>query len=70
MLIIDTSVPRNAWPMGRIVEVMRDKKGLVRMGRVQTRTNVLLRPVDKLCTLLEVDTECGLVDSKPTPCDA
>ncbi|XP_070570536.1 uncharacterized protein [Ptychodera flava] len=55
VLIVDNTAPRNSWSMGRITEVMKDKKGLVRFAEVKTRTTTLRRPVDKLCVLLEAD---------------
>ncbi|XP_070535105.1 uncharacterized protein [Ptychodera flava] len=53
VLIVDNTAPRNSWSMGRITEVMKDKKGLVRFAEVKTRATTLRRPVDKLCVLLE-----------------
>ncbi|XP_070550118.1 uncharacterized protein [Ptychodera flava] len=55
VLIIDNTAPRNSWSMGRITEVMKDKKGLVRFAEVKTRASTLRRPMDKLCVLLEAD---------------
>ncbi|XP_070578819.1 uncharacterized protein [Ptychodera flava] len=55
VLIVDNTAPRNSWSMGRITEVMKDKKGLVRFAEVKTRATTLRRPVDKLCVLLEAD---------------
>ena len=44
---------RNSWPLGRVVEVFADKKGLVRRTRVKVKGAVLERPIDKLCLLIE-----------------
>jgi hypothetical protein len=55
VLVVDPCAPRNSWPMGIVVETMPDKAGLVRQVKVKTKTNVLIRPVDKLCLLLEAD---------------
>ncbi|XP_006812905.1 uncharacterized protein LOC102809325 [Saccoglossus kowalevskii] len=66
VLVINNSVPRNIWPMGKVVEVMKDRRGLVRMVKVKTKTNVYLRPVDKLCLLLESDDADGGFDG-PKP---
>ena len=52
MLIAD-SVPRSAWTLGRVLSVTKDSKGVVRMAQVKTKTNTLLRPIDKLCLILE-----------------
>ena len=42
---------RNSWPLGKVVEVFPDKKGLVR--RVKVKSSVLERSVDKLCLIVE-----------------
>jgi hypothetical protein len=46
----------NTWSMGKVVKVVVDKKGLVRRVQVQTRSNILERPIDKLVLLLEADS--------------
>ena len=53
VLIIDDSAPRNSWPMGLVQAVFMDKQGHVRSVRVKTKTAVLVRPITKLCLLLE-----------------
>lgn len=55
VLIVDANAPRNSWPMGLVLATIPDKSGLVRQVKVKTSTNVLIRPVDKLCVLLEMD---------------
>lgn len=52
VLILD-DMPRNSWGLGRVVECIQDKHGLVRMVDVRIRSGVLRRPIDKLCLLLE-----------------
>ena len=54
VMIVDSS-PRNSWTLGRVLEVSKDTKGLVRVVRVKTPTTVLQRPVHKLCLILESD---------------
>ena len=54
VLIVDQS-PRNAWSLGRVVEIVKDKKGYAREAVVSTGSNNLRRPVHKLCMLLECD---------------
>ena len=44
---------RNLWPLGRVVEVFDDKKGLVRRTRVKVKGAVLKRPIDKSYLLIE-----------------
>ena len=52
VLLVDSSVPRNTWLMGKVVKVVADKKGLVRRFQVRTKSNILERPIDKLVLLL------------------
>jgi transposase InsO family protein len=54
VLIVD-SAPRSSWALGRVVEVEQDQHGLVRIAHVKTQTNVLRRPIHKLCMILEAD---------------
>ncbi len=54
VLIADYSAPCNSWMLGRVLETFPDKKGLVRSAQVQTKTNIMVRPVTKLCPLLEM----------------
>ena len=42
--------------MGRIIDTIPDKKGIVRRVRVKTKSTILQRPVTKLCLLLEADS--------------
>lgn len=56
ILVVDENATRNAWPLGRIVQVKSNKgDGLVRRVAVKTRNTVLERPVDKI-VLLEAFT--------------
>lgn len=55
VLIVDSNSPRNSWPMDIICETIPDCNGLVRQVKVKTATNILIRPVDKLCRILEGD---------------
>lgn len=48
---MDESAPRNSWSMGRVTRALPDSSGAVRRVSVQTKTNVLDRPVNKLCLL-------------------
>ncbi|XP_064629340.1 uncharacterized protein LOC135488626 [Lineus longissimus] len=54
IVLITDNTPRNQWPMGRIIQVDEDDKGLVRVVHVKTKTSVFVRPVTKVVTLLEV----------------
>ncbi|KAK5883663.1 hypothetical protein CesoFtcFv8_019965 [Champsocephalus esox] len=53
ILIVDDSAPRNSWVMGKVLKTMSDAKGAVRSVSVKTKTSVLVRPITKLCLLLE-----------------
>lgn len=53
VLIADTTAPRSAWLLGRVLQTNPDRKGLVCSAQVQTKTSVLDRPVTKLCLLQE-----------------
>ena len=44
---------RNSWPLGKVVEVFHDKKGLVRRAKVKVKSGTLERPIDKLCLMVE-----------------
>lgn len=54
VLLVDSSSPRNSWLMGRVVETLPDSSGMVRRVKIKTKTNILERPVNKLCLLEEV----------------
>ena len=47
--------PRNSWCLARVIEVITDNKGLVRVAKLKTVTTELKRPIHKLCTILESD---------------
>ena len=56
VLIVDDHAPRNSWLMGIVVETYNDRNGLVRSVKIKTKTTTLVRPVVKLCLLLEGET--------------
>ena len=53
VLVLERQLPRNEWPVGRVVEVRPGMDGLVRAARVRTKEGELLRPITKLCLLEE-----------------
>lgn len=55
VLLVDSSAPRNTWPMGKVMQVTMDKKGFVRRVKVKTKTSVFERPIDKLVLILEAE---------------
>ena len=65
VLVMDSQLPRNQWPLGRIVETNIDRHGLVRSVSVKVSrcrngnlkdfsTSVIDRPVSKLILLRSV----------------
>ena len=57
VLLVDESLGRGSWPLGRVVEVFPDRHGLVRKARIRTQLGEYLRPIHKLCLILESDTK-------------
>ncbi|KAJ8390516.1 hypothetical protein AAFF_G00103130 [Aldrovandia affinis] len=53
VLLVDSTSPRNSWLLGRVVETLPDSSGVVRRVKIKTKTNMLERPVSKLCLLEE-----------------
>nr|XP_039269020.1 uncharacterized protein LOC120344012 [Styela clava] len=53
VLLVDESIPRGRWTVGRVISTFPDKHGLVRSVLVRTGTNVVRRPITKLCRFLE-----------------
>ncbi|XP_055910668.1 uncharacterized protein LOC129945032 [Eupeodes corollae] len=50
-IIKSENFPPSAWALGRIKRLIEGKDGLVRSVEVQTATNQLTRPVQKICIL-------------------
>ncbi|XP_053968959.1 uncharacterized protein LOC128870369 [Anastrepha ludens] len=51
VVIADQDLPRNCWPKGRIVDVVKAKDGQVRSARVETKSGILHRPIAKVAVL-------------------
>jgi hypothetical protein len=51
VLLVDNTVSRNCWPLGRVVCVLPNRDGLVRRVRVKSKSSELERPIDKLILL-------------------
>ena len=60
VLTLDERTERGTWPMARVLEVERGADGLVRRARVKTEKGIYLRPVQKMCLLLENDCDGDL----------
>ncbi|XP_056099696.1 uncharacterized protein LOC130078198 [Rhinichthys klamathensis goyatoka] len=52
--IMDPSAPRGSWPLGKVVEVFPDSHGLVRSVKLKTKSNIIERPISKLCMVYGV----------------
>ena len=52
MLLVDLSLPRSQWSMGR---VLADAKGGARSVEIKTKSGTITRPYSKVC-LLEAET--------------
>ncbi|XP_028416322.1 uncharacterized protein LOC114540241 [Dendronephthya gigantea] len=57
VFIADDNVPRNTWPMGRIVDVFPGPDGRVRTIDVRSKNSVYRRPVAKVCLLEAADDQ-------------
>lgn len=53
-MMADSSAPRGSWMLERVLETFPDKRGLVRVVRLKTKTNIIDRPITKICLLNEV----------------
>ncbi|XP_052407932.1 uncharacterized protein LOC127953079 [Carassius gibelio] len=53
VMVADSTAPRGSWMLGRVLETLPDKRGLVRVVRLKTRTNIIERPITKICLLNE-----------------
>uniref|UniRef100_A0A182PWU9 DUF5641 domain-containing protein n=1 Tax=Anopheles epiroticus TaxID=199890 RepID=A0A182PWU9_9DIPT len=51
VLIADNNLPRNCWPKGRVIEVVRANDGQVRRASVQTTSGIIERPATKIAVL-------------------
>lgn len=53
VVLVDDSVPRGMWPLGRVEEALMGSDGLVRSVKIRTRNKVLQRPVTKVVKIIE-----------------
>lgn len=54
LFVADTAAPRNSWMLVKVLETFPDHKGLGRSAKIQTKLSVIIRPVTKLCLLIEM----------------
>jgi len=55
VIIMDSTAPRNSWPVGRVIQSFPDRRGFVRQVRIKTRSSCLDRPITKVCLLQEAE---------------
>lgn len=65
VLIKEDNMPPSKWHMGRIMEVMPSKDGIVRAAKVYTLTGSYLRPILKLALLLPAPEDTSTSDVSP-----
>ena len=53
VLVVDNTVPRSRWLLGRVTRVFPGEDLCVRTAEVKTKNSRLVRPVTKLCLLEE-----------------
>ncbi|XP_059062277.1 uncharacterized protein LOC131855080 [Achroia grisella] len=59
VLIVDSNLPRNTWPRGRVIAVFPGPDGVIRVADIQTKNGVLRRPTKRLVVL-----PTGVADSE------
>ena len=57
VLVMDESLLRGCWQLGRVVEVINGRGNLVRSEKVKTSKSEILRPIDRLCFLEQAKDE-------------
>ena len=55
VLLADEQTPRSVWPLGRVVEAIKGRDGLVRTVKVKTGSNLFVRPVSKVVLLERIE---------------
>ena len=59
VLVVDTSLPRNQWSLGRVLEGTEGDK---RSARIHTKRGDIIRPLAKLCLLEPVQSSTSSSD--------
>lgn len=57
VLLTDQNLPRGKWDLARIIETYPGHDGVVRNVKVQTKTGVYNRSVQRCCPILEANVE-------------
>lgn len=66
VVIVDSSLPRNCWPKGRVIAINTSKDGQVRSATVQTTSGIYDRPAVKLAVLDIMGNQSMLDQGPPT----
>ncbi|XP_074031073.1 uncharacterized protein [Leptinotarsa decemlineata] len=53
VVVVDDTLPRNMWPIGKIQKVHEGKDGKIRVVEVKTQTGIYKRLVAKICKLIK-----------------
>ena len=53
VLVVGQNSPRGEWPLARVAETFQGRDGQMRVARVEMGQRSLIRPISKLCFLLE-----------------
>ena len=48
VILQEKNVPRSHWPIGRVMEIYPGQDGIVRIVKLRTSTNEIVRPANKL----------------------
>ena len=57
VLVMTDLTPRGTWPLGRVTEIYPDKDGHVRKASVKVGSSTYIRPISKMCLLMEEDIQ-------------
>lgn len=72
IVLIESTAKRIKWPLGKVVQLIEGKDGIVRLVKVRTRQGDLLRPIQRLYPLevsFPVDENLRKQIESPTICD-
>ena len=68
VLLVERMQHRSQWLMGSVTSVFLDKKGKVRTVAVHTINGTVVRPITKICVILNKDTNSQSFDKLQTFC--
>lgn len=61
LLIVDPSLPRAQWPIGRVIKAIASPDGCIRTAEVKVKDKVYIRPVARLVELPGLQDDKGFV---------